>query len=80
MESREALVEALSDYDGAVIIISHDRHLIEATADRLWVVGDGTVKPYEDDLSAYRQAILARCRWRQAARRQEGRPSPRKAR
>jgi ATP-binding cassette subfamily F protein 3 len=58
MESREALVEALSDYDGAVIIISHDRHLIEATADRLWVVGDGTVKPYEDDLSAYRQAIL----------------------
>jgi ATP-binding cassette subfamily F protein 3 len=58
MESREALVEALSEYDGAVIIISHDRHLIEATADRLWVVGDGTVKPYEDDLSAYRQAIL----------------------
>lgn len=58
MESREALVEALSDYDGAVIIISHDRHLIEATADRLWVVGDGTVRPYEDDLSAYRQAIL----------------------
>jgi ATP-binding cassette subfamily F protein 3 len=58
MESREALVEALSDYDGAVIIISHDRHLIEATADRLWVVGDGTVNPYEDDLSAYRQAIL----------------------
>ena len=58
MESREALVEALSAYDGAVIIISHDRHLIEATADRLWVVGDGTVRPYEDDLSAYRQAIL----------------------
>jgi len=58
MESREALVEALSEYDGAVIIISHDRHLIEATADRLWVVGDGTVKPYEDDLSAYRTAIL----------------------
>lgn len=58
MESREALVEALSDYTGAVIIISHDRHLIEATADRLWVVGDGTVTPYEEDLSAYRQAIL----------------------
>ncbi len=58
MESREALVEALSAYDGAVIIISHDRHLIEATADRLWVVGEGTVKPYEDDLAAYRQAVL----------------------
>lgn len=58
MESREALIEALSAYDGAVIIISHDRHLIEATADRLWVVGEGTVKPYEDDLSDYRQAIL----------------------
>lgn len=58
MESREALIEALSAYDGAVIIISHDRHLIEATADRLWVVGDGTVKPYEEDLNEYRQAIL----------------------
>ena len=58
MESREALVEALTAYDGAVIIISHDRHLIEATADRLWVVGNGEVAPYEDDLSTYRQQIL----------------------
>lgn len=58
MESREALIEALSAYDGAVIIISHDRHLIEATADRLWVVGDGTVKPYDEDLNEYRQSIL----------------------
>ncbi|MEM6712318.1 MAG: ABC-F family ATP-binding cassette domain-containing protein [Pseudomonadota bacterium] len=60
MEAREALVEALAVYDGAVIIISHDRHLIEATADRLWVVGNGTVRPYEDDLGAYRRAILGK--------------------
>ena len=44
VDSREALVQALTEYDGAVILISHDRHLIEACADRLWVVRDGTVR------------------------------------
>ena len=43
MEAREALMLALNDYPGAVIIISHDRHLVEATVDRLWLVRDGTV-------------------------------------
>eukprot|EP00752_Nemacystus_decipiens_P019077 g17133.t1 len=78
MESREALIEALSAYDGAVIIISHDRHLIEATADRLWVVGEGTVKPYEEDLNAYRQAILRGVDGgrQKAARKTERKPAP----
>ncbi len=58
IESREALVEALTAYSGAVILVSHDMHLLSMVADRLWLVGDGTVKPYEDDLEAYRQMLL----------------------
>ena len=58
IESREALVEALTDYSGAVILVSHDMHLLSLVADRLWLVKDGTVKPYEDDLDAYRALLL----------------------
>ncbi|MEO0428876.1 MAG: ABC-F family ATP-binding cassette domain-containing protein [Pseudomonadota bacterium] len=59
MESREALVEALNAYKGAVILISHDAHLVELVADRLWLVKDGRVTPFEEDLAAYRRLILA---------------------
>lgn len=59
VDSREALIHALNDYSGAVVVISHDRHLLEATVDRLWIVRDGTVMPYEGDLEAYRQESLA---------------------
>src|ERR1700687_2894874 len=55
VDSREALIYALNDYEGAVILISHDRHLLEATVDRLWVVRGGTVAPYDGDLETYRQ-------------------------
>lgn len=58
IESREALVEALTRYSGAVILVSHDMHLLSMVADRLWLVSDGTVKPYEDDLEAYRKMLL----------------------
>ena len=58
IDSREALVQALTDYSGAVILISHDRHLIEASVDRLWLVADGTVEPFEDDLDGYRRMVL----------------------
>ena len=58
VDSREALIHALNDYEGAVILISHDRHLLEATVDRLWVVRDGTVTPYDGDLESYRQESL----------------------
>jgi ATP-binding cassette, subfamily F, member 3 len=58
MESREALVEALTEYSGAVILVSHDMHLLSLVADRLWLVKDGAVKPYEEDLEAYRRQLL----------------------
>ena len=59
VDSREALVHALNEYEGAVILISHDRHLIDASADRLWIVRDGTVKPYDGDIESYRTELLA---------------------
>ncbi len=59
IDSRRALIEALNDYSGAVILISHDRHLIEATVDRLWLVKDGTVQVFEGDLEDYRAEIVS---------------------
>ncbi|CUJ31723.1 ABC-F family ATP-binding cassette domain-containing protein [Cognatishimia activa] len=59
IESREALVEALTAYKGAVILVSHDMHLLSLVADRLWLVNKGTVTPYEEDLAAYRKLLLA---------------------
>ncbi len=58
IDSRRALIEALNDYQGAVILISHDRHLIEATVDRLWLVKDGTVASFDGDLEEYRTLIV----------------------
>ncbi|MDE3240772.1 MAG: ATP-binding cassette domain-containing protein, partial [Paracoccaceae bacterium] len=58
IESREALVEALNDYSGAVILVSHDMHLLSLVADRLWLVKGGAVAPYEEDLDAYRRMLL----------------------
>ena len=59
IDSRGALIEAINDYPGAVILVSHDRHLLEATADRLWLVADGKVKPFDGDLDDYRRAVLS---------------------
>ncbi|AXI55168.1 glycosyl transferase family 1 [Sulfitobacter sp. JL08] len=59
IESREALVEALTAYSGAVILVSHDMHLLSMVADRLWLVKDGRVKPYDEDLQAYRKMLLS---------------------
>jgi ATP-binding cassette, subfamily F, member 3 len=59
IDSRAALVEAINDYAGAVILVSHDRHLLEACAERLWLVGDGTVTPFDGDLDDYRRRVLA---------------------
>ncbi len=53
IDAREALISALNDYSGAVILISHDRRLLELTVDRLWLVADGTVRPFDGDLSDY---------------------------
>ncbi len=59
MESREALVQALTEYSGAVVLVSHDMHLLGLVADRLWLVKGGAVEPYTEDLDAYRRQLLA---------------------
>lgn len=59
IESREALVDALTEYSGAVILVSHDMHLLGLVADRLWLVKGGAVTPYTEDLEAYRRQLLA---------------------
>lgn len=59
IESREALVDALTNYSGAVVLVSHDMHLLGLVADRLWLVSNGTVAPYEGDLESYRTMLLA---------------------
>jgi ATP-binding cassette subfamily F protein 3 len=59
IESREALVEALTGYSGAVVLVSHDMHLLSLVADRLWLVKGGAVTPFEDDLETYRKMLLS---------------------
>jgi ATP-binding cassette subfamily F protein 3 len=83
IDSRAALAEAINEYPGAVIMVSHDRYLIEACADRLWVVADRTVTPYDGDLDDYRRAVLSarglrtngRDRW-SSGERDDGRDKP----
>jgi ATP-binding cassette, subfamily F, member 3 len=60
METREALVQALNEFSGAVVLISHDWHLLELVVDRLWLVADRTVWPFEGDLEDYRRMVLER--------------------
>jgi ATP-binding cassette subfamily F protein 3 len=59
IDSRSALIEAINDHAGAVILVSHDRYLLEACADRLWLVADGHVTPFEGDLDDYRRLVLS---------------------
>ena len=58
IDSREGLVHALNDYTGAVVLISHDPHLIETCADRLWLVSNGRVQPFDGDMDDYRRFLL----------------------
>jgi ATP-binding cassette subfamily F protein 3 len=62
IDAREALVRALGDYEGAVLLITHDPHLVELVAERLWLVADGTVRNYEGDLDEYRTLLAERAR------------------
>ncbi|MBB4659710.1 ABC-F family ATP-binding cassette domain-containing protein [Parvularcula dongshanensis] len=59
IDSRDALIEALAEYQGAVLLITHDAHIAEATADRLWEVKDGAVTPFDGDITDYRDRVLA---------------------
>ena len=62
IDARDALVRALAEYQGAVLLITHDPHLVELVADRLWLVADGTVRPYDGDMDEYRQLLAERGR------------------
>jgi ATP-binding cassette subfamily F protein 3 len=72
IDSRAALIEALNLYAGAVILVAHDRHLIEACADRLWLVADGTVAPFDGDIDDYRDRVLGNA----SGRSEERAPAP----
>ncbi len=58
IEAREALVQAINDFDGAVVLVSHDWHLLELIADRLWLVADGTARPFAGDLEDYERQVM----------------------
>ncbi len=62
IDSRRALLDALNDYEGAVILITHDRSLMELVADRLWLAADGKVVPYQGDMDDYAKLVLDRSR------------------
>ena len=81
IDSRAELIEAINDYEGACILVSHDRRLLEACVDRLWLVANGTVKPFDGDLADYGRFVLgqggaARRRRRSASSRQSREPAP----
>jgi ATP-binding cassette subfamily F protein 3 len=62
IDSRRALLDALNDYEGAVVIITHDRSLMELVADRLWLTADGTIRPFDGDMDDYARFVLDRSR------------------
>src|SRR3954464_2771301 len=62
IDSRRALLEALNDYEGAVILITHDRSLIDLVADRLWLAADGHIKPFRGDMDDYARFVVERAR------------------
>ncbi|GBD56301.1 ABC-F family ATP-binding cassette domain-containing protein [Gluconobacter wancherniae] len=62
LDARDALIRALSEFEGAVILISHDSHLVESVADRFWLVEDGTISSFDGDMAEYRAWLLERAR------------------
>ncbi len=73
IDAREALMQALNNYTGAVILVSHDPHLVENVADRLWLVADGTCVSFDDDLDAYRKLVVQQRRREREGARDEAR-------
>ena len=71
METREALTMALSTFEGAVLIVSHDRHLLRAATERLWLVHEGRVDEYDGDLDDYAELVLEHRRTTAAVERAE---------
>jgi len=80
MDARDALVRALAEYGGAVLLITHDPELVDQIADRLWLVGDGTVRPYDGDMDSYRALLAERTRPARRAEAEAGRRDDRRER
>jgi ATP-binding cassette, subfamily F, member 3 len=59
IDSRDALIAALNEYEGAVLVISHDRHLIDATVDKLWIAQNGTIEEFDEDLDFYQRMLTS---------------------
>ncbi len=74
IDSRQALVEALNAFEGAVVLITHDPHLVALAADRLWLVADGTCRPFDGDLTDYRRLLAEQRRAERDAARAERSP------
>lgn len=74
IDAREALIQALNNYTGAIILVSHDPHLVECVADQLWLVADGTCKPFDDDLETYRKLVIRQRRLEREKAKKEGSP------
>jgi ATP-binding cassette subfamily F protein 3 len=68
IESREALVLALNEYEGAVILVSHDTHLVESVADRLWLVSEGAVSSFDGDMDDYKKLIMQNAKTQRPAK------------
>ena len=81
IDSRAALIEAINEYKGAVILVSHDRYLLDACADRLWQVADGRVTPFDGDMDDYKAMVLGteKPRDREKAKADKAAPVPRQA-
>ena len=80
LDMRQALTEALIDFEGALVVVSHDRHLIRSTTDDLYLVHDGKVEPFDGDLEDYQQWLSdSQNRSPRAARRQKSGNSARRA-
>ena len=75
IEMREAVAEALQEFDGTLVVVAHDRHLLKATTDQLWLVADGKVAEFDGDLDDYKQWAKAYATQHQKAKPQQGRAS-----
>ncbi|MCH2546603.1 MAG: ABC-F family ATP-binding cassette domain-containing protein [Alphaproteobacteria bacterium] len=78
IDARQGLIQALNAYQGCVIIVSHDPHIVECVADQLWLVKDGDVTTYNDDLNAYRQLIIDQRRNERSEAKQEAKKEKKK--
>jgi ATP-binding cassette subfamily F protein 3 len=79
MDARESLVEAINDFEGAVVLVSHDTHLVKMVADQLWLVAGGAVTPFDGDIDEYQAKLLRERNGRPAKEEKEAKPKKEKA-